>query len=149
MTEPGRISDALARMAKWEELRHRSAGPSGTAVGPAADAEPDLGRGNGPSAAAAPTGRAAPPSALDDLIQAIRDVAIRNPALSVAVIAQDAGVTWRLHTVRADGGVQVVTARTDAQLGVEHPAHPAVAAEPATAARLAEILRTNPTLLGE
>lgn len=151
VNEPRRLDDSLARMAKWEELRRRADAAAGRAPGDTAPAAPP------------PAGHAAPLTAVDDLIQTLRDLATRQPSLSVAVIAQEAGVTWRMHTVRADGRVQVVAARAEAHLGLEHESHPAPplppapvrSAEPAPpadsaiAARLADMLRTNPTMLEE
>jgi hypothetical protein len=158
MSEPRRLDDSLARMAKWEELRRRADAAAAGATGAGPDRRP---AGTG-LAAVSPAGRAVPASAVDDLIQTLQELALRQPSLSVAAIAQQDGVTWHLHTVRADGQVQVV-ARTETRLDSEYEAHPAPApasapvaapasepvADSAIAARLAEVLRTNPTMLGE
>jgi hypothetical protein len=154
MSEPRRLDDSLARMAKWEELRRRAEAAAAGATGVGPDRRP----GGTGLAAVSPAGRAVPASAVDDLIQTLQELALRQPSLSVAVIAAQDGVTWHLHTVRADGQVQVV-ARTETRLGSEYEAHPAPApvaapasgpaADSAIAARLAEVLRTNPTMLDE
>jgi hypothetical protein len=142
-------------MAKWEELRRRAdaaaARPAGT--------EPGDGPGGTAPAATDPAGRAVPLSAVDDLIQTLQDLALRQPSLSVAVIAQEPGVTWHVHTDRADGQVRVVAVRAETLPGQQPdasrvptlPPVPTAApdADSAIAARLAEILRTNPTMLQE
>ena len=141
-------------MAKWEELRRRA----DTAAARATGAEPD---GGTAPAAMDHAGRATPPSAVDDLVRTLQDLALRQPSLSVAVIAQESGVTWHVHTDRTDGRVRVVAARAETSPGQQPDAHPvppppllpAPAAGPdadsAIAARLAEMLRTNPTMLEE
>ncbi|WP_426507209.1 hypothetical protein ACPPVO_53775 [Dactylosporangium sp. McL0621] len=98
--------DALTRLARWDALRRRAAG-----------------------------GGAAPP-VIDDVIQTARDLAERHPSLSLSVVAEDAGVAWRLRVTRTDSGVEV-EAVLDTDAGPPE----------STAARLADILRENPGIL--
>jgi hypothetical protein len=154
MSGPRRLDDSLARMAKWEELRRRADATAARAAGAEPDARPGAAAGRAGhavgAAAADPTGRPVPPSAVDDLIQTLHDLAARQPSLSVAVIAQESGVTWHLHTVRTDDQVQIVAARTEAHLHTVTPTQAPVSApadDSAIPARLAEMLRTNPTML--
>jgi hypothetical protein len=75
--------DALARLARWDELRRRAAGARPAAADPV--------------------------PVLDDMVRTLRELAERHPSLSLAVEAEDAGVVWRLHVTRtAAGAAEVV-----------------------------------------
>lgn len=116
--------DALARLARWDELRRRAAGGRDAAEpGPAVD----------------------PSAVVDDVTRTIRNLTDRHPSLSLAVVAEDAGALWRLHITGTGGEVQVVLDTGNA------PDPPAGAAEPAasTAAQLAELLREHPEIVDE
>jgi hypothetical protein len=97
----GGLDDALERMARREALRQRTAGP-----------------------------RSPRPQAIDDLVESLRSLVRQHDALSLAVTAEHAGVTWHVR-VAAAGEVEVtVPADGNGQ----------------TAARLADLLRRNPAL---
>ena len=125
--------DALARLARWDELRRRVSDGHPTAaplpVKPVKPVKP-----------AAPVPPPAP--VIDDVIRTLRDLVDRHPALSLAIVAsQDAGAVWHLRVTHTGSGVQVTLDNDD------RPEPPAPSAS--TAARLAELLREHPTILDE
>jgi len=152
--------DALARLARWDELRRRAAAgraevsadgspaahmPPGARSLPGAQPPPglrSLPAAQPPPAAVDPLRTASAPPAepplpvVDDLIRTARELAERHPTLSLAVEAEDAGVVWRLRIARTPDGPQVI-------LETDKPGPPAASA----AARLAELLRENPGIL--
>jgi hypothetical protein len=113
----GGLDDALARMARREQLRRRAEGGGELARSP-----------------------------VEDLAETLRHLVARHESLSVAVIAQDAGVTWQVRAARTGGEVRISVARVDAVLngGAHRPPEPPAGQ---TAARLADLLRHNPSLL--
>ncbi|GAA3292862.1 MULTISPECIES: hypothetical protein [Dactylosporangium] len=113
--------DALARLARWDELRRRAAG--GRAAADAPHREPPQ-----------PQPDPAPQPALDDLVQTLRALARRHPSLSLAVVAEDAGAVWHMRTTQTDAGIEI---------------RPAAAGTPSTAARLADLLREHPRILDD
>ncbi|MFI5912518.1 hypothetical protein [Dactylosporangium sp. NPDC051541] len=133
--------DALARLARWDELRRRANGGRAGAPEPA----PAAARPVEPPAAPPPAARPhlAPPSpatqslpVIEDLIQTLRDLAQRHPSLSLAVMAEDAGVVWHVRATQTAAGVEVKLGAGDA------PAS-------STATRLADLLREHPRLLDD
>ena len=111
----GGLDDALARIARWEELRRRTQGGTPAEAG------------------------------LVELAEAIRRVVERYPDLTVAVRARQAGSVLEAQVFTSDGEVRVTPLA-----GAGGPPR-AVGAAPepvdGAAARLAEMLREDPSLL--
>jgi len=158
----GGLDDPIARMARWRELRQRAeaaaarAEHGGTprggtpAVGAGAGLPEPEQRGDGTaepgwaSTASAET-RALTP--VEDLIDTVRRLAQRHGSLSIAVIAQDSGTTWQVHTSRVDGEVQVTAAPLSAVLEGGGTSTSAPPPGGSAATRIADMLRSNPTML--
>jgi hypothetical protein len=113
------LDDPLARMARWDQLRQRTEA--------AQRGQPRVDEATG--------------TAIEDLVEALRQVAHRHESLQVTATAEDAGGTWRVNVRRIEGEVQVTVARVEAR----QPRY--ATGTPETAARLANLLRNNPTLL--
>ncbi len=144
---PGGLDDALARMARREELRRRATQaaegaaqaaegatqPAASAAQPAVGAlQPTVGAAQAP---------ASPGETVEELVQAARRAVARDPELSVTVTVTYRGRTSAVR-VRKEGGevtVAVAPAQPERPHEVEVTAH-----EPASAAsQLAELLRKS------
>lgn len=80
--------------------------------------------------------RAAARSPVDDLVEAIEAVVRRHPGLTVTVVAQRDHDSWQVRVGWAGPEVQTEAARVEEAPPPRH-----------TAARLADLLRENPSLL--
>jgi hypothetical protein len=155
----GGLDDPIARMVRWRELRQRAAAAEAARDGTPPEGTPVLGApvDQQPFGGTAQPGRATGASVetraltpVEDLVDTVRRLAQRHDSLSIAVIAQDAGTTWQIHTNRVNGEVQVTAAPLSAVLergstGASAPP----AAESSSATRLADMLRSNPTMLDD
>ncbi|MGC5029132.1 hypothetical protein [Micromonospora sp. DT229] len=156
----GGLDETLARMRRREEaLRRRSTGATDRAdeaAGPG-DAEGSGGRNAGPgwTAPRAPVG-SPPRSVLDDVVEALRAAVAVHPGTAVTARIDQDGQAYDLR-VAWTGAEVTVTAQPVAAPPAWPLSEHTVADWPASqesladapAARLAELIRRNPALLGD
>ncbi len=121
--EPG---DAMARMKRWDAVRQRLANATGSSE-----------------------------HMLAEVVKAVSEVVQRHGSLTVTVTVDDAGALATVRIVRRDGHVQVtrLEPRPAASTPADAPPPPWPAREAETldqtAARLAELIRQDPSLLDD
>lgn len=106
------LDDALARIARRNELLERANAVRGDAQLPAPLAP-------GPQAAtptAAPTGPALSP-VVEEVAEALRDVVRRNPGVYATVVVQEADTAWSVWIGEWDGTLRTRVSRLEPDLG--------------------------------
>jgi hypothetical protein len=160
----GDLDDPLARMARWDELRRRldsaQARPEpAVRPDPEPPAQTPVQRAADPLVGSRPDSPAysrpdspvdsRPDSPVDELTAAVRQVVERRQDLSVTLIVQDAQSMSSVRVAWWGGELRVTVTEVESD---EVPDEPPPAPEPEsgrTAARLAELLRHNPSLLAD
>jgi hypothetical protein len=144
---PGGLDDALARMARREELRRRATQPAvGTAQPAAAGTQPAVGTAQPPAGAVQPPG--SPGETVEELVQAARRAVVRDPDLAVMVTVTYRGRTSAVQ-VREEGGEVTVTVtpvppEPPREVAPPEPPREVAPPEPPSAAsQLAELLRQS------
>lgn len=136
---PGGLDDALARMARREELRRRATQAAVSATQPTVSTtQPAVGTGQPPGS---------PGETVEELVQAARRAVVRDPELSVTVTVTYRGRTSAVR-VRKEGdevSVTVTPVQSPEQpLQAEGPREVTEPESPSSAAsQLAELLRNS------
>jgi hypothetical protein len=125
----GGLDDALARMARMEEMRRRAAEPA---------ANPGATQGFRHRAAEPP---ATPGAVVEELVQAARGAVARDRELSITVTVAYRGRTSAVRVERLDGEVTVTV--VPAQPREVEAAPPEPPEPPSAASQLAELLRQS------
>jgi hypothetical protein len=153
----GELDDALARLRRWDEVRQRLATGSGRASVPGRPAEPPAAHGAAPVPASEPAPTPGP--AVEEMINAIGEIVRRHPQLTVAVTIAEAGTSWTAELVGRENAEPAVTrleyeTSTNGVAPAPQVRPPTLPGRPESAesaerttARLAELIRQDPSLL--
>jgi hypothetical protein len=169
----GGLDDALERLARRDQLRKRVA-PSGHASSDSNGSEGAIGANgttgtadpngttsaNGISAANGISGAIGSAGAIGEVVEAVRRIVERHPALSVTVYGEEGEVSAEIRIARREGVVEATVVAAEGPLSTTTPVpapRPALPGPPAwplstdgtpgAAARLAELIRQDPSLL--
>jgi hypothetical protein len=141
----GGLDDALERLARRDQLRKRVAP---TSVSSSDDDDSGIGSSG----------------AIGEVVEAVRRIVERHPGLSVTVYGEEGEVSAEIRIARRDGVVEATVVAAEGPVSATAPVPaqpPALPGPPAwplatdgtpsaagAAARLAELIRQDPSLLG-
>lgn len=163
----GGLDDALERLARRDQLRkrvapsgHASSNGNGSEGAVAANGATGAADPNGITSAIGISGGIGSAGAIGEVVEAVRRIVERHPALSVTVYGEEGEVSAEIRIARREGVVEATVVAAEGPLSatasvpVPRPALPGPPAwplstdgTPGPAARLAELIRQDPSLL--